>query len=153
MSQVSLLVSLKLNVMRFIKEINNLKKNKATPSTNIPTKIVKVNSEIFGDFIFENFNNNVFYSIFPRLMKNAVITPVFKKGTKTSKGNYRPVSILSNISKLYVRLMFKPISEYLEPISSKFQCSFCKGFRAQDCLLSMLEKWKMAVDKKPLVHF
>ena len=139
--------------MRFIKEINNLKKNKATPSTNIPTKIVKVNSEIFGDFIFENFNNNVFYSIFPRLMKNAVITPVYKKGTKTSKGNYRPVSILSNISKLYVRLMFKPISEYLEPISSKFQCSFCEGFRAQDCLLSMLEKWKMAVDKKPLVHF
>ena len=76
-----------------------------------------------------------------------------KNGTKTSKDNYRPVSILSNISKIYERLMFKEISEYFEPILSKFQCGFRKGFSAQHCFLSMLEKWKTAVDKKKtLVH-
>ena len=71
-----------------------------------------------------------------------------KNGTKTSKDNYRPVSILSNISKIYERLMFKEISEYFELILSKFQCGFRKGFSAQHCFLSMLEKWKTAVDKK-----
>ena len=81
-------------------------------------------------------------------MKNAIITPVYKKGTKTSKDNYRPASILSNISKIYERLMFKQISEYFEPILSKFQCGFRKGFSVQHCLLSMLEKWKMAIDNK-----
>ena len=57
-------------------------------------------------------------------MKNAIITPVYKEGTKTSKDNCRLASILSNISKIYERLMFKQTSEYFEPILSKFQCGF-----------------------------
>ena len=44
--------------------------------------------------------------------------------------------------------MFKQISEYFEPILSKFQRGFRKGFSAQHCLLAMLEKWKAAVDNK-----
>ena len=81
-------------------------------------------------------------------MKNAIKTPVHKKGAKASKDNYRPVSILSNISKINERLLFKQISEYFEPILSKFQCSSRKGFSDQHCLLAMLEKWKSVVDNK-----
>ena len=81
-------------------------------------------------------------------MKNAIITPVHKKGAKNSKANYRPVGILSNNSKMYERLMFKQISEYFEPTISKFQCGFRKGFSAQHCLQSILEKWKSTVDNK-----
>ena len=44
--------------------------------------------------------------------------------------------------------MFKQISEYFEPILSKFHCGFRKGFSAQHCLLAMLEKWKAAVNNK-----
>ena len=62
------------------------------------------------------------------------------------ENNYRSVSILSNISKICERLLFKQISEYFEPILSKFQCGFRKGYSAQHCLLAMLEKWKSAVD-------
>ena len=76
------------------------------------------------------------------------MTPVHKKDAKTSKDNYRPVSILSDISKIHERLLFKQISEYFEPILSKFQCGFRKGYSAQHCLLAMLEKWKSAVDNK-----
>ena len=86
--------------------------------------------------------------IFRNSLKNAITTPVHKKGANTSKDNYRPVSILSNISKIYERLLFKQISEHFEPILSKFQCGFRKGFSAQHCLLAMLEKWKSAVDNK-----
>ena len=131
-----------------MKEINNLKTNKATQSTDIPTKLIKENSDIFGDFIFGNFNNCVSNSIFPNSLKNAIITPVHKKGAKTSKDNYRPVSILSNISKIYERLLLNKMSEYFEPILSKFQCGFRKGFSARNCLLAMLEKWKSALDNK-----
>ena len=81
-------------------------------------------------------------------MKNAIITPAHKKGTKISKDNSRPVSILSDFSKIYERLMFKQISEYFEPILSKFQCGFRKGYSAQHCLLAMIEKWKSADDNK-----
>ena len=131
-----------------MKEINNLKTNKATQSTDIPTKLIKENSDIFGDFIFGNYNNCVSSSIFPNLLKNAIITPVHKKSAKSSNDNYRPVSILSNISKIYEKLLFKQISEYFEPILSKFQCGLRKGYSAQHCLLAMLEKWKSAVENK-----
>ena len=99
-----------------MKEINRLNVSKATQSTDIPTKLIIVNSDIFGDFIFENYNNCISSFTFPSYLKNAIITPAHKKGTKTSKDNYRPVSILSNISKIYEGLMFKQISEYFEPI-------------------------------------
>ena len=131
-----------------MKEISRLNINKATQSTDIPTKLIKENSDIFGDFIFENCNNCISSFVFPSYLKNAIITPAHKKGPKTSKDNYRPVSILSNISKIYERLMFKQISEYFEPISSKFQCGFRTGYSAQHCLLAMLERWKSAVDNK-----
>ena len=107
---------------------------------DIPTKLIKENSDIFGDFIFGNHNNCVSSSIFPNFLKNAIITPVHKKGAKSSKDNYKPASILSNLSKIYKRLLFKQISKYFEPILSKFQCSFRKGYNAQHCLLAMLEK-------------
>ena len=35
---------------------------------------------------------------------------------------------------------------YIDDILSKYQCGFCKGFIAQHCLVSMIEKWKESVD-------
>ena len=71
-----------------------------------------------------------------------------KKDSKSKKDHYRPISALPNISKIYERLFFKQISEHFEQFLSKYQCGFRKGFSAQHSLLSMLEKWKSAVDNK-----
>ena len=79
-------------------------------------------------------------------MKLANVTPVFRKGARTSKNNYRSVSILSILSKLFERLISKLLSEFFESILSKFQCGFRKGYGAQHCLLMMLEPWKEAAD-------
>ena len=83
-----------------MKGTNNLKTNKATQSTVIPIKLIKGNLDVFGDFIFGNYNNCVSYSIFPNSLKNVIITPGHRKGEKTSKDSSRPVSILSNISEI-----------------------------------------------------
>ena len=40
------------------------------------------------------------------------------------------------------------LNKYRNIILSKFQCGFRKGFRAQHCLLAMLEKWKSAIYNK-----
>ena len=93
-----------------MKEINNLKTNKATQNTDIPTKLIKENSDIFTDFIFENLNDCIAKSLFPSSLRNAIIIPIHKKGTKTSEDHYRPISILSNISKIYERFIFKQMS-------------------------------------------
>ena len=87
-----------------LKEINNLNINKATQNTDIPTKTIKENSDIFGDFIFSNLNYCINTSSYPSLLKRADITAVHKKDSKSEKNNYRPVSILPNIPKLYERI-------------------------------------------------
>ena len=134
-----------------LKEIKMLQSNKATQNTDIPTKLIKDNADIFAEFIFISLNKCIEQSVFPSKLKLANITPVHKKNSKSSKENYRPVSILSNISKVYEKFMFKQMSEYFESFLSKYQCGFRKGYSAQHCLLSMLEKWKSAINNKKML--
>ena len=51
------------------------------------------------------------------------------------------------IYKIFEKLLCKQITIFIDPLLSKYQCGFRKGFSAQHCLLAMLEKWKNAVDK------
>ena len=68
---------------------------------------------------------------------------------KNSKDNYWHVSILSNTAKIYQKSSsFKKISEYFESFLSKCKCSFRKRFSGQQSPLSMLKKWKSAIDNK-----
>ena len=78
-------------------------------------------------------------STFAAPLKLAHITPAFKKGSKNSKENYRPISILPNISKIYERCMYKQMSDYFGNFFSKFQCGFRQGISVQHCLVAMIE--------------
>ena len=80
-------------------------------------------------------------------MKEADVTPIHKKGKKDKKENYRPVSILPVLSKIFERIVFIQMSAFFEDIFNKQQCEFPKGYNIQQCLLKMLEKWKGSVDE------
>ena len=89
-------------------------------------KIIKDNIDIFSEFIFHNFNNSIFDATFPSELKNA--DAVFKKNDRSNVGNYRPVSILHNLSKIYERCLYDQIYKYFNHKLSKWQCGFRKGF-------------------------
>ena len=80
--------------------------------------------------------------------KLADITPAHKHGNKMDKGNYRPVSILPAMSKIFERLFYYQINHFIENRLSKYQCGFRKGYSAQHCLILMIEKWKKAMDRR-----
>ena len=132
------------------KKILKLDVNKASQSSDIPIKFLKENSDIFSNFLCCSFNNSIKLSISPEILKHADITPLYKKGKKDIKGNYRPVSILPNLSKIFEKCMFEQMSQFFENIFSKYQCGFRKGFSTQQCLLAMLEKWKRSVDNSKM---
>ena len=137
----------KVTKNELVKELLSLDTSKASQYSDIPTQILIENSDIFAEFLFANYNASVAEnSIFPSVLKLADITPVFKNGDKECKDNYRPVSILSNVSKVFERIIFRQISNYMEPFLSKYQCGFRKDYSTQHCLLSMLEKWKRTED-------
>ena len=96
------------------------------------------------------FHKNINYcleqSLFSHNTKLADVAPVYKKKFKASKDNYRPVSILSNISKVYERRINDQIPSCFDKILSKYQCRFLKGYYSQHCLIALIEKWKESVD-------
>ena len=75
-------------------EIKVLDVSKAIQESDITVKIIKVNENFFAEAICFYFNKSLENGKFPNCLKLANITPVFKKGARTSKNNYRPVSIL-----------------------------------------------------------
>ena len=129
-----------------LKEINKLNPRKASQASDIPVKIIKGNIDIVAYFVYNNFNNSLSSFKYPTGLKYADIKAVFKKDDKTNKENYRPISILPNLSKIYERLMDDQLYPYFNNIFSKFQCGFRKGFNSQQCLLSMIEKWRRSLD-------
>ena len=138
----------KINREEILVKILKLETSKACQDTEIPTKIIKENEDIFADILLANFNDSVGKSNFPSSLKKANITPVFKNGNRNSKDNYRPVTIFPNMSKIFERCIFRQLYSFMLEFLSKYQCGFRKGYSTQHCLLAMLEKWKSAVDKR-----
>ena len=138
------------NVADITTEINNLNINKPTTFNNIPAKLIVETSDICAPFISSIYNESILSYNFPVSLKMADITPVHKKDERTAKTNYRPVSILPSISKIFERLMYLQISTYMDSYLSKYLCGFRKGYSTQHCLILMLEKWRKALDKRNL---
>ena len=80
-------------------------------------------------------------------MKKADVAPIHKKKSKFDINNYRPVSILRVLSKIFERCMFDQIYSYFNQILSKHHCGFRQGHSTQHrLLLLMVEKLKKSLD-------
>ena len=63
------------------------------------------------------------------------ITPIFKKGSTFDKGNYRPISVLSNFSKIIEKAMYHLFYRYLEDFKILYPLLFGCGENLQPCML------------------
>ena len=101
--------------------------------------------------IFRNCINN---STFPDLWKKSNICPIHKKGDKQIINNYRPVSLLPICGKIFERLIFNSLFEYLEKY--KLLSAHQSGFQANDSrvyqLLSIVHNIYTAFDKYPTLE-
>ena len=129
------------------KEVVALDMNKASMSSSIPPKILKENSSVFCKPLTDIINNGITNSYFESGLKLADVTPVHKAEQTTDKANYRNVSLLPVVSKIFEKLMQNQILEYVNDFLSPFLCGYRKGYSAQHALLSMLEKWRISLDK------
>ena len=128
--------------------ITQLDPKKASVENDIPAKLLVETKEIVSDYIKKISNDSKFDEIFPTSLKLADVMPIHKKDAKTVKENYRPVSLLPNISKLFERDMYEQIIEYINKFLSPYLFGFRKGHSTEQCLNIMLEKWKKALDQK-----
>ena len=89
------------NRKKFLTEIQNLNSRKASQQNNIPVKILEENSDICSYILHHNFNNSLFSNKFPKYLKKADKTPVFKKDEKFLK----PIIDRSAFCRLHQKFM------------------------------------------------
>ena len=94
------------------------------------------------------FNKSLGTASFPDSWKTARVTPIFKDGKKDEKSNYRPISILPVVSKLFERIVFNQLYQYLKRNSLlyKSQSGFRELFSTTSCLLVNVDDWYKGID-------
>ena len=116
---------------------------------NIPTRRIKDISDLCSPVLANIWNEEILLNKnFPENLKLADVTPIFKKKDKTFVENYRPVSVLPTVSKIFERIMQKQITDYIGKFISPFLCGYRKGFSTQYALLSLIERWRLCLDKE-----
>ena len=131
------------------REILNLNPKKPGTFGNLPTKMLKSSSEICSVALQNIWNSEILGKLyFPNKLKLADITPVYKKKDPTLVENYRPISVLPSVSKIFERIIQKQFSNYVDEFLSPYLRGYRKGFNTQYALLSLIEKWKKELDNK-----
>ena len=129
------------------KEIEVLNDKKSGTFMNIPTKRLKEAKDEIAKPLTQIWNNEVILNKkFPSNLKLADITPLFKKLEPILKENYRPVSLLPVVSKIFERIMQKQMKPFMDSHLSPHLCGYRKGYNAQYALVAMIEKWKKCLD-------
>ena len=85
---------------------------------------------------------------FPDELKLADVTLIYKKDDPNKSKNYRPLSVLPVVSKVFEKIMHDQISQYIDSFLTPYLCGYRKGFSTQKALLSLIEKWKIVLDSK-----
>ena len=100
-----------------------------------------------SEFTFECLKNCINHSIeetgiFPSSLKLGNITPIFKKDGPLEKSNYRPVSILPLLSKVYERIIYNQSSQHSEQFLNSILCGFRQAHNTQYSLFKLLQSQK-----------
>ena len=132
--------------------ISSFKKNKSLGHNSIPSNILSLISDEVSTLISKLINLSFETNKFPTAMKLAKIIPVHKKRSQTNTDNYRPISLLSNINKVFEKMMYDRVYKFLSGQNSFFDKQF--GFRnkhsTSHTLISLTEYVRKALDNKKL---
>ena len=83
---------------------------------------------------------------FPTKLKLADITPIFKMLESIFVENYKPISILPTVSKIFERIMLNQMKDFVEKHLSPYICGYRRGYNCQYALLAMIERGKRSLD-------
>ena len=122
-------------------EIQKLKK-KAPGNDGISAKLLQHVSPLIAPYLSQIFNQCLVTGIFPECLKIARITPIYKSGPKEDVLNYRPISGLNALAKLFEKLIYKRFVDFIESnnLLSGKQFGFRRNRSTVQALTEIIEK-------------
>ena len=88
--------------------------NKSSILSEIPVSIYRHFKHLISEPISYLFNNMISTGVFPDILKISRVTPVFKKGDSSAANNYRPISNLVVLNKIFEKLIYKRLIHFLD---------------------------------------
>lgn len=120
----SSICSVKITIDEVTRKLKRLDKNKGAGPDNIPPLLFYKCADALSLPTCTIFNKSLQTGTFPDMWKFARIVPIYKKGNRGNVANYRPISILSVLSKVFESLIHPIISRYISPALSDTQHGF-----------------------------
>lgn len=136
-----------ITVQKLIMSLDDSKKTSGSISTKSLKLAVNVVSSPIKDCINTAFRN----CKFPSKLKLTEISPIPKAGSSQEIGNFRPISILPTVSKLFEKVIAQQIGEFFKPLFSIMLCGFRKKHSTQHALFRLLHLWQNNLDKGKVV--
>lgn len=126
--------------------LNSINSNSSTDDIN--TSLLRNNSDIFVPLLTNIVNDSFKNGYFPDALKLAKIVPLFKAGDRTIPQNYRPISILPIISKIFEKLLYSITDKFLKKNNTidKLQFGFQKTSGCLSAASHLIDQLQTALD-------
>ena len=131
-----------VTINEILLQIQKLNSKKASPLNSTPAKILKQTADISAVLIQKIFNSNLSECYFPKELKAGEVSSLFKSLDAFIKKNYRPITVLSYVSKIYERVLESQIKSHARSFLSPLLCGFREGYGTQHALLRLIETCK-----------
>ena len=139
------------SIVEVLEQVDNLDTKKASPIGSIPARIIKDNDDIVASHLLDLFNKSVDGNFFPDEMKDGDVSALFKNNDSFHKKNYRPITVLPSVSKVFERLLANQMLPFVNNFLSPKVCGYRKGYNTQHALLKLVETCKKTLDNKGFV--
>ena len=141
--------------------IRKLMNNKATGVHDIPNRVLKDSVDVIAPFLTEIFNCSLLSKMFPDDLKTGKVAPVFKSGGRDNLNNYRPITVLPTIARVFEKLIYQQLYQFYfvsaagchcfdflnkHKILGKQQCGFRSLHSTALALSQTTNHWLMNID-------
>ena len=133
--------------------INKLDCSKATDLDGIGPRILKIAACVISPSIAKLINKSIATSCFPSQLQQSKVLPIFKGGTKSDPLNYRPISILPTISKIFEKHVNKHFMGFLNKhkLLHESQSGFRHKHSCQSEIIKLIDSWMECIDSGDII--
>ena len=125
---------------------------KSTGSDDLPGIFINISAPLVAETLSKLFNLSICKGEYPDTLKIAKVIPIFKKGEHTDMNNYRPISILTHINKIFETIICNQMKNFFNKhnIFYKYQYGFRENHSTDHALIEIVDGIKHAIDNTKL---
>ena len=123
--------------------LQNMNTNKASGIDGISAKILKIAAPCISSSLTPIFNQSILTGVFPDDWKTSKVIPIYKSEAKDEMRNYRPISIISTVARIFEKLIYNQIYDYFNnhDLLANSQYGFQPFQSTVIALLDITNKW------------